>query len=94
MDNLDKDIAMAMKLGYGCHYGAYKADHPHTRDITDSAQNQTVKMMVCERCGQRYFKRKHNQKYCSTRCQQLAGMQRYSMRKNGLTEDVNGNDQN
>lgn len=87
MDNLDKDIAMAMKLGYGCHYGAYKADHPHTRNDDGFNQNQNREMLVCERCGQRYFKQRFGQKYCSTRCQQLAGMQRYYMRKNGITED-------
>lgn len=88
MDNLDKDIAMALKLGYGCHYGAYKADHPHTRDSDGVEQNQSREMFVCERCGQRYFKRRHGQVYCSTRCQQLAASSRYYMRKKDeLTED-------
>ena len=32
MDNLDKDIRMAEKLGYGVHYGAFKADYPNTKE--------------------------------------------------------------
>ena len=31
-DNLELDSRMAMDLGYGVHYGRFKADHPHTMD--------------------------------------------------------------
>lgn len=34
LDNLERDVVAAMRLGYGVHYGAYKADHPHTRDCS------------------------------------------------------------
>lgn len=28
LDNIEKDVIAAMELGYGVHYGHYKADHP------------------------------------------------------------------
>lgn len=28
-DNIERDVIAAMKLGYGVHYGAYKADYPN-----------------------------------------------------------------
>ncbi len=31
MDNLDRDVREARRLGYGVRYGRYKADHPHTK---------------------------------------------------------------
>ena len=30
-DNLDLDVRRAQLLGYGIHYGRYKADHPNTK---------------------------------------------------------------
>ena len=30
-DHLEYDVMRAEALGYGCHYGAYKADHPETK---------------------------------------------------------------
>ena len=33
MDNLDKDITLARKLGYGAQYGKFKADYPNTREV-------------------------------------------------------------
>ena len=32
MDNLARDVALAEKLGYGCHYGRFKAVYPNTMD--------------------------------------------------------------
>lgn len=32
MTNLDKDLIMMEKLGYGPHYGNYKVDFPNTME--------------------------------------------------------------
>lgn len=53
MDNLDRDIREAKRLGYGVHYGRYKADYPHTREVPlDVAR--PVKLRNCKKCGKEY----------------------------------------
>lgn len=74
LDNIERDVIAAERIGYGCHYGRYKADHPYTRveeperkDIPDDADKR-----VCGHCGKEFCLfpegRSHNSKYCSRKC--------------------------
>ena len=50
MDNLEKDVAAAMRLGYGVHYGRYKADYPKTKE--DTGADPYIR--ECRYCGKRF----------------------------------------
>jgi hypothetical protein len=71
-DNIDKDLAMAEKLGYGPHYGAYKADYPNTREpepeIVPVTPDKDVYDAVCPVCGKTFAKVHGLQMYCCQRC--------------------------
>ena len=77
MTKLDKDIMMAEKLGYGIHYGWYKADHPHTIYQESKPETDTF----CLKCNAPIYNPRYNQKYCCTRCQSIAGASRYYQRR-------------
>lgn len=79
MTNLDRDIRMAEKLGYGVHYGLYKADHPHTKDIEVDVRIAAPRK--CQNCGAVFYHERGNKIYCSVRCQKNAGMRRHNQRK-------------
>lgn len=70
MDNLDRDIREAQRLGYGVHYGRYKADHPHTKPvpIDVSAKGSKPQVRICKECGCQFEKRKGIYDFCSDRC--------------------------
>lgn len=70
MDNLEKDVREAMRLGYGIHYGNYKVDHPHTRDDLDMPPPPKHPPKKCPECGIEFIPERANQKYCSADCQQ------------------------
>lgn len=82
MDNIERDVVAAMRLGYGVHYGRYKADHPHTKiepepeeiDVSD------IKFISCGYCGKQFSPflegRSHNSKYCSRECYRNVGRER------------------
>jgi hypothetical protein len=53
MDNLDRDVREAQRLGYGVHYGRYKADHPHTKP-DPNAQVKAPEIRECRFCGKEY----------------------------------------
>ena len=60
LDNLDRDVIRAERLGYGCHYGRYKADHPHTR-VEDAhpapiieVQELPNTLKPCKFCGKMF----------------------------------------
>lgn len=85
MDNLARDVRMAEKLGYGCHYGWYKADHPHTADLTDEeilglpVKREKKKpvakgpeMTVCLWCGESFPTSVYGRKYCNDDCKRNA----------------------
>ena len=74
MDNLDRDIREAQRLGYGVHYGNYKADHPHTREVpADVAQAVPVKIRTCKRCGKEFQYDRLNGLgfFCSENCKKI-----------------------
>ena len=70
MDNLDKDVAMAMKLGYGVRYGRYKADYPNTREKEPEVILDESKFGTCRNCGRRFSKvgRGYRKLYCDDVC--------------------------
>lgn len=74
---LDYDMQRAHALGYGCHYGDYKTDHPNTRaefeQLTEKAQREdpNLTLTTCAHCGKKFVKRSYqtNKKFCSETCQ-------------------------
>ena len=78
LDNLDRDVIRAERLGYGCHYGRYKADHPHTRAEgsnpapTVEAQELPNTLKSCRICGKMFdpedFGYSKARKFCSVEC--------------------------
>ena len=73
MDNLAKDVAAAQRLGYGCHYGRYKVDHPHTSNrsvevIPEPEDNEPPHR--CKHCGKIFKPRDGHQVFCTEECRQ------------------------
>lgn len=70
MTNLDKDLAMMRKLGYGPHYGAYKADYPNTREKEPEVILDERDYGTCRNCGRRFSKkgRGYRKLYCDDTC--------------------------
>lgn len=71
MDNLARDCIEMKRLGYGCHYGKYKADHPspvaHREEFFfDEEEDDTA---VCPTCGIRFRPIRCSQIYCGALCQ-------------------------
>ena len=78
-DNLDLDVHRAQLLGYGIHYGRYKADHPNTKQydpVTTEPQDGS-KHRVCPVCGNRFpiGKRQGCRRFCSDECYREHGRQ-------------------
>lgn len=76
-DNIDLDMAAARRLGYGCHYGHFKADHPYTKDDNEARlaakpkrapQERPVYEIVCRGCGKTFTSPNRLRKYCDDRC--------------------------
>lgn len=78
LDNLDRDVIRAERLGYGCHYGQYKADHPHTRAEGSNpapiieAQEIPNTLKSCRMCGKMFDPEElgytRARKFCSNEC--------------------------
>ena len=75
---LDYDIQQAEALGYGPHYGDYKADHPDTRAEYEAMLDRAPRDKVttgnyartCEACGEVFYTTKRSvRKYCSPECE-------------------------
>lgn len=78
-DNLALDAMAAQALGYGCHYGAYKADHPHTYAEREAAgvfdkpkRRQKGYDRICAYCGRYFVGKVRTAKYCSDICKSAA----------------------
>lgn len=91
MDHLAFDAMRARALGYGCHYGRYKADHPETLAEYEAQTGKTKrrpkappekKEMACAHCGSTFYVGVGNQwkKYCCDECRQQAN---YAKKKTG-----------
>ena len=72
MTNLDKDIAMMEKLGYGPHYGNYKVDFPNTMEKDPNEIQESHDYGFCLNCGRRICRkgRQNRKLYCDDFCRQ------------------------
>ena len=85
-DHLEYDVMRAEALGYGCHYGAYKADHLETRadfeadtGIVEIKKVDTSKVeKKCQHCGGVFYAKGQDMRrvYCSDECRQQANAER------------------
>lgn len=84
MDNLEKDVAAAMRLGYGVHYGRYKADHPNTKE--DAGEDPGNRK--CRNCGEpiRATGLRNRRLYCDDRCRKAYN---YKMAQQKRMEQTN-----
>lgn len=80
-DNLDLDVIDAQRMGYGCRYGQFKADHPYTKDANEArlgrkkpspqqsaAPRVNFYTMTCRGCGQQFTTTCKNRRYCDDNC--------------------------
>lgn len=72
MDNIDRIMKEADRLGYGVSYGKYRAAYPNgSRDVvpkpapSDSPEKPAA---ICRHCGKEFVKNHANQAYCSAEC--------------------------
>lgn len=85
-DHLEYDVMQAEALGYGCHYGNYKADHPNTREEFENLTGMKKVEKVddgkvelhCLQCGATFYVSylQKNKKYCCDECRQKAQHER------------------
>lgn len=69
LDNLELDSRRAMELGYGVHYGRYKADHPHTaEDDEDEEVLWEGYENECFNCGTIFRTTRRDKVYCCEEC--------------------------
>lgn len=74
MDNITKDVLMAQALGYGCHYGRFKADYPHTREDTEKPVQvpENGRFARCPICKKTFYTTSKRRKYCEDICLEKA----------------------
>lgn len=83
-DNIERDVIAAMKLGYGVHYGAYKADYPNTKDAEINLDElDPDQIRICRGCGKRFglTDRSSRKLYCSDECRAEHNSRLYCQRK-------------
>lgn len=71
MDNIDRIMKEADRLGFGCSYGKYRAAYPNgSADVLPTAKQASSgkKTAACRRCGKMFVVRHGNQSYCSDEC--------------------------
>lgn len=66
MDNLTRDVIEAERLGYGCHYGHYKAACP--RAETEAPEECDPALRACAECGTLFRPVRKNHVYCCEEC--------------------------
>lgn len=71
MDNIEKDVVAALRLGYGCQYGRYKVDYPNTADhsvdaVPDPLDDEPPR--YCRNCGKMFTPRDGHQVFCTEEC--------------------------
>lgn len=93
MDNLARDMIWAKELGYGVHYGRYKADHPNTSGMkVKSSPEEADDTRVCKNCGNTFHLngRSASALYCDDFCYRQMNARRAKQRareKSGITDD-------
>lgn len=85
MDNLTRDVLAAERLGYGCHYGNYKADHPHTAELVCEPDDSTV-LMACAECGT-LFEPVRNERFCCALFRNRARNRENYRKKHGVRSE-------
>lgn len=82
LDNIERDVIQAERLGYGCHYGRYKADYPYTREEEEEIP-EDAPTRICEHCGEPFcmIGASHLRKYCSYECCQKAARKQAANRR-------------
>lgn len=93
-DHLEYDLMRSHELGYGPHYGKYKADHPETmaeyEAITGTEKVQNVAPgkveLHCPHCGKTFYvsSLRANKKYCSEECRKSANYERANERDTAI----------
>ena len=72
MDNIDKMMLEAERLGFGVSYGKYRAAYPNgTGGILGKAPPEPSPKrdpVPCKRCGKSFIPIRKNEKYCSDDC--------------------------
>ena len=89
-DNINLDVMDAKRLGYGAHYGHFKADHPYTKDANEArleqmqqpARVRPVYEFVCRGCGKKFTTRNKKRRYCSDVCKTKKNSADYRARSN------------
>lgn len=78
MDNIDRIMKEADRLGFGCRYGKYRAAYPNgSADVLPSAKKTpSVKTVPCRLCGKMFVVKHGNQSYCSEDCRDEVFRQR------------------
>ena len=99
MDNLARDVALAEQLGYGCHYGRFKAVYPNTMDksieeILGTGKAKRVKIKTvevpetrkCKGCGREIQPGPYHKLYCDDDCRRYHYEKRKRERKKDAVE--------
>ena len=68
MDRLEMDSILMEKMGYGIHYGKYKADHPHTEELAHFLQGKPEEKKSCAFCGKEFKSNDRRKIYCNDDC--------------------------
>lgn len=79
MDNIDRIMKEADRLGFGCSYGKYRAAYPNgSADVLPSAKRASSgkKIVVCRHCGKAFVVRHGKHVYCSEECREAVFYQR------------------
>lgn len=72
MDNIDRIMKEADRLGFGCSYGKYRAAHPEgIKDVTPAPVAELEcedDLRLCKICGKQFVVTHGNRTYCSCEC--------------------------
>ena len=78
MDRLEMDSVLMEKMGYGVHYGKYKANHPHTEELAHFQAGKPEEKRQCAFCGKEFESNDRRKMYCDDDCKVRARNKRKS----------------
>lgn len=83
MDNIDRIMQEADRLGFGVSYGKYRAAYPDgSKDILTGTARESLDydddLRKCKICGREFFATHGNQAYCSAECSDKGRIKRQS----------------
>ena len=79
MDNIDRIMKEADRLGFGVSYGKYRAAYPNGGNVVAKpAESEPPKRLsgTCRGCGKPFIKTHGSQAYCSQECSHAAARKR------------------